>query len=277
MPPFPLPQELIDTIVSELRCDEYALRAASTVSKRWTHPSQRILFARISLSPSKHYFKGTQADLLIRLHNLLASAPHIGPYIRRLEVDPSQDIPPDFQYNLALLSRLDEVRIVDFAAAPISSLEHRAAVGELLSRPGIRHLFIGAGAWYFGDVLPCLQAAPHITELALNDVIFEGYQAVASLTDTPRCSLRLQKLEVERGFHGLLEEFSSTPGVDLRELKELRVFLGVRNAQMALRCRNMYPVVAIENVLRGTKDLERLALDIYLSGAFYPTLRSSTS
>lgn len=44
-----MPQELIDSVIDELRNDVDSLRACSLVSKQWTHPSRKYLFATVHL------------------------------------------------------------------------------------------------------------------------------------------------------------------------------------------------------------------------------------
>ena len=46
-----LPQELVDDILVYLQHDKQALRNCSLVAKSWAHPSQKLLFASIYLTP----------------------------------------------------------------------------------------------------------------------------------------------------------------------------------------------------------------------------------
>ena len=49
-----LPCELVDEIVTHLRCDERALRNCSLVARSWTYPSQKLLYARIYITPETY-------------------------------------------------------------------------------------------------------------------------------------------------------------------------------------------------------------------------------
>ena len=70
-----LPQELVEEILVHLRHDNKALRNCSLVAKSWTYPSRKLLYTRISITPSAYrtwqeIASPTTAELLQHVHSL---------------------------------------------------------------------------------------------------------------------------------------------------------------------------------------------------------------
>ena len=73
----PIPQEVIDNIIDELRGDNTTLKQCTMVSRSFHLPCRGNIFCIVKLD----------ADIeIIRLHHLLASTPRIAGDIRELEV-----------------------------------------------------------------------------------------------------------------------------------------------------------------------------------------------
>ena len=49
-----LPCELVNEIVTYLRCYKQSLRSCSLVARSWTYPSQKLLYARIYITPETY-------------------------------------------------------------------------------------------------------------------------------------------------------------------------------------------------------------------------------
>lgn len=261
-----LPQELIDTIINNVE-DARTLHSCSRVALSWVTSSQRLLFHFISIAPSQFKFS-SQNDLVSRLRKTFNTSPHLANHVRILELDPSQVVPYRTEPLFALLSRLEEVRVVDFEDAPMFACPQHHPFHSLLALPGVTRLTIGPGAWYLGDVMPCLRTGQNLRELTLEDVIFEGYgYGVCWHPCLP--AIGLEQLTIRRGFVGLLAELNGIPGMDLSRLKCLSVLLGVRNAQTTMRWRNRAPISAISDVLKANDGmLEHLSLDVFLARTF---------
>ncbi|KAF9016936.1 hypothetical protein BDZ89DRAFT_390152 [Hymenopellis radicata] len=267
MPGSELPQELVDIIINELQNDTAALQACSLVCLSWVPTSQRHLFRFISLAPSYHK-RGTHAAFLSKFHALLATSPHLSHNVRTLELDPSRTAEIDIEPFFTHLQRLQEIRIVDFEEAPMFPFERRLPFHALLTLPNVTRLKIGPGAWYLGDVLPCLRNGGRLKDIAFQDVIFEGYEACSTLMRLPE--IHLESLRIDRGFVGLLGDLHEIPGMDLRRLKRLEVLMGVRNAQTSVRWRNRFPIRTVQDVLKGIEGtLEHLSLDVFLDEPLY--------
>ncbi|KAF8883927.1 hypothetical protein CPB85DRAFT_391969 [Mucidula mucida] len=263
MPGSELPQELVDIVINELQNDAAALRACSLVCRSWVPTSQQHLFRYISLAPSYHK-RGTHSAFLSKFHALLATSPHLSQNVRTLELDPSRTAEIDIEPFFTHLRRLEEIRIVDFEEAPMFPFERRLPFHSLLTLPNVTRLKIGPGAWYLGDVLPCLRNGGRLKDIAFQDVIFEGYEACATLLRLTE--IHLESLRIDRGFVGLLGDLNEIPGMDLRKLKKLEVLMGVRNAQTSVRWRNRFPIGTIQDVLKGIEGtLEHLSLDVFLN------------
>lgn len=72
-----IPQDIIDSIIDELRGDDATLKQCMTVSRAFHLPSRRNLFFVIRLDT---------CITIRQLHHLLASTPHIASDIRELEI-----------------------------------------------------------------------------------------------------------------------------------------------------------------------------------------------
>ncbi|KIY61695.1 hypothetical protein CYLTODRAFT_495113 [Cylindrobasidium torrendii FP15055 ss-10] len=269
-----LPQELIECIFSFSSLDD--IRQCSRVCSGWTDAAQRLLFHDISFSPMCHKNAGfTHNELVSRFGRTLLSAPHLASHVRVHKLDPTQVVPSQAQHIFEALSHLKEVRVTDFEDAPVSVFtgpergQSHMPLNDLLKAPSIQTLTIGCGAWYLGDVLPCLRSCgPGLRELDIEDVVFEGYgyglEAAATMPNDIKLR-QLQRLSIRRGFVGLLADLNRMPGVELSVLKELEILLGVRNAQMLMKWRTD-PTSAINEVLRRNNGcLEKLSLDVFLS------------
>jgi hypothetical protein len=87
-----VPQELIDSILSDVDDDSDSLRACALASKCFLTPAQRLLFKEMSF-PMQQNFRGVPTGasnpitlLVQRASDTLSSSPHLLPFVRQLTI-----------------------------------------------------------------------------------------------------------------------------------------------------------------------------------------------
>ncbi|PPQ68649.1 hypothetical protein CVT26_002933 [Gymnopilus dilepis] len=188
--PVSLPQEIKEEVIQHLHTNKPALKACALASRALLAPSQKHLFAHILLLPPLNK-RGPNAR---KLKALLSTSPHLGPYVRFLEVfryhsiadlicDSQEDwLAKDtaLAYCLPLLGKLQGL-VIDFKTSnfwyessyegSVASMVENGLVDALrrvISLPSM--VLLDVGGFPFGLLRHCGSGLKHLTLHTLRNV-----------------------------------------------------------------------------------------------------------
>ncbi|PBL02633.1 hypothetical protein ARMGADRAFT_1072082 [Armillaria gallica] len=178
-----IPQELVNTVLDELRGDIVTLSACSLVCRTWTNPSQALIFSCIRLlrEDGRNDFSKGRPRLrsILNLCNFLATYPHIAPFVGTLSLQSKGPALPRSSGSRAAKARWKPLR--DTLARALPTLTHLKSLELQFDR------IYGWGAfseWEGAHVFT--QASPVLTILELRRVTFEDLSVLLSLLQRTR-------------------------------------------------------------------------------------------
>lgn len=188
-----IPQELVNTILDELRGDIATLSACSLVCRPW-NPSQALIFSCIHLlreDGRNDFSKGRpQLRSILNFCNFLATYPHNAPFVGTLSLQSKGPALPGTSGSRAAKARWKPLR--DTLARALPTLTHLKSLELRFDRIYGWDAF---SEWEGAHVFT--QAPPVLTKLELRRVRFEDLSVLLSLLQRTRSLevLALQEID----------------------------------------------------------------------------------
>ena len=179
-----LPCELVDEIVTHLRCDERALRNCSLVARSWTYPSQKLLYARICITPETYktwqeIASPTSAELF---HHVLS-----------LTFSRFQSLYALHEYHLESFHRLRHLALHNIGDIESNTVDLFPAFQNTLSSLSLHRVRLTLDTF-----IKLLGYFPNLKQLTLHDSAFDPERWATPLPSTPpRGKLTLSALSEE--------------------------------------------------------------------------------
>ncbi|KAK0491106.1 hypothetical protein IW261DRAFT_1556260 [Armillaria novae-zelandiae] len=189
-----IPQELVNTVLDELRGDIATLSACSLVCRPWTNPSQARIFSCINLlreNGRNDFSKGrSQFRSILSFCNFLATYPHIAPLVGTLRLQSKGTALPGSSGSRAVRARWKPLR--NTLARVLPALTHLKSLELQFDRIYGWNAF---SEWEGAHVFT--QASPVLTNLELRRITFEDLGALLSLLQRTRSLevLALQEID----------------------------------------------------------------------------------
>ena len=202
-----LPLELLDDILIHLRRDNQALQNCSLVARSWTYPSQKLLYTRVRITPSRYQTwqeiaSPTSAKLLRHVQSLMCRQ------FRSLH-----DLHDDYLKSFHLLQHLSLDHRVDLDTTNLFP-----AFQNSLSSLSLSHVSLTLDAF-----INLLCYFPNLRRLQLFNSRFDsGHLTVPPPSTPPRGALRLFMLSQKRADIPLRALCALEPEYD--ELEIYRVY-----------------------------------------------------
>lgn len=186
-----IPQELVNTVLDELRGDIATLSACSLVCRPWTNPSQALIFSCIHLlreNGRDDLSKGRpQFRSLLSFCDFLATNPHIGPLVGTLRLQSKGPALPGSSGSRAVKARWEPLR--NTLACALPALTHLKSLELRFDRIYGWNAF---SEWEGAHVFT--QASLVLTKLELRRITFEDLDVLLCLLQRT-CSLEVLVLQ----------------------------------------------------------------------------------
>ena len=204
-----LPPELVDEILIHLRHDNQALRNCSLIAKSWAYPSQKLLYARVRITPSTYQTwqriaSPTSANLLRHVHSLNC-----------LQFQSLHDLQEDY---LQSFHRLQRLALHDVDNVKPDTVDLFSAFQNTLSS-----LYLFRVSLTLDAFIKLLCYLPKLRELYLSEPTFDSnhWTTPPPGSTPPRGSLSLCGFSAEstdillRGLHELKPEYDGLKLVEV--------------------------------------------------------------
>ncbi|KAK0230698.1 hypothetical protein IW262DRAFT_1453616 [Armillaria fumosa] len=173
-----IPQELVNTVLDELRGDIATLSACSLVCRPWTNPSQALIFSCIHLlreNGRNDFSKGRpQFRSILSFCTFLATYPHIAPLVETLRLQSKGPALPGSSGSRAAKLRWKPLR--NTLARALPALTHLKSLELRFDRIYGWNAFL---EWEGAHIFT--QASPVLTKLELRRITFEDLGVLLSL------------------------------------------------------------------------------------------------